>query len=80
MRSRIDLHVAAKLRFTAAGKITYPPDQSYGGESRPSGTFGPAALARGWADLIHQYAVNDAGHGALVGRVGSNTYAQAFLL
>ncbi|GAC1438011.1 MAG: hypothetical protein NVS1B11_34290 [Terriglobales bacterium] len=31
MRSRIDLHVAAKLRFTAAGKITYPPDQSYGG-------------------------------------------------
>jgi hypothetical protein len=78
--TNIDLRGGAKLRFTATGKITYPPDDSYKGKSRTSGTFGPDGLARGWADLIHQYAVTDAGHGALIGRIGSQDYAQAFLL
>ncbi len=45
-----------------------------------SGTFGPDGLSRGFADLLHQYAVGDAGHGALIGRVGPDTYAQAFLV
>jgi len=76
----IDVRGGAKLRFTATGKITYPADESYTGKTRTSGTFGPAGLARGWADLIHQYAVKDAGHGALIGRVGSDAYAQAFLV
>jgi len=70
----------AKLRFTATGQITYPSDNSYSGKSRTSGTFGPDGLPRGFADLIHQYAVNSAGHGALIGRVGSDTYVQAFLV
>ena len=78
--TKIDLHGGAKLRFTATGKITYPPDDSYEGKSRTSGTFGPDGLSRGWADLIHQYAVNDAGHGALIGRIGSDAYAQPFLV
>ena len=80
VETNIDLRGGAKLRFTAAGKITYLPDQSSGGKLRKSGTLGPAGLARGWADLVHQYAVNDDGHGALIGRLGSNTYAQAFLV
>jgi len=70
----------AKLRFTATGQITYPSDNSYSGKSRTSGTFGPDGLPRGFADLIHQYAVNSAGHGALIGRVGSDAYVQAFLV
>jgi hypothetical protein len=38
---------------------------------------GPVGLARGWADLIHQYAVKDAGHAALIGRIRSEEmYAQ----
>ena len=78
--TKIDLHGGAKLRFTATGKITYPPDDSYQGKSRTLGTFGPDGLPRGFADLLHQYAVNDAGHGALIGRVGSDSYAQAFLV
>jgi hypothetical protein len=78
--TKIDLHGGAKLRFTATGKITYPPDDSYEGKSRTLGTFGPDGLPRGFADLLHQYAVNDAGHGALIGRVGSDSYAQAFLV
>jgi hypothetical protein len=30
--------------------------------------------------LLHQYGVKDAGHGALIGRIGSESYAQAFLI
>jgi hypothetical protein len=78
--TNIDVRGGAKLRFTASGKITYPADTSYVGKTRTSGTFGPAGLPRNFADLIHQYAVRDAGHGALIGRIGSDAYAQAFLV
>jgi hypothetical protein len=78
--TNIDLHGGAKVRFTATGSITYPPDTSYSGRERTLGTFGPDGLPRNWADLIHQYAVGTAGHGALIGRVGSEAYTQAFLI
>ena len=78
--TNVDVRGGAKLRFTATGKITYPADTSYTGKARTSGTFGPDGLPRGWADLIHQYAVKDAGHGALIGRIGSDAYAQPFLV
>jgi len=78
--TKIDVHGGAKLRFTATGKITYPADQSYGGKLRTAGTFGPDGLPRGFADLVHQYAVGSAGHGALIGRIGSESFAQAFLV
>lgn len=78
--TNIDVRGGAKLRFTASGEITYPADQSYSGKTRTAGTFGPDGLARGFADLIHQYAVRDAGHGALIARIGSDAYAQAFLV
>src|ERR1700691_3423245 len=74
--TNIDVRGGAKLRFTATGQITYPADTSYTGRSRTLGTFGPDGLTRGWADLIHQYAVTDAGHGALIGRIGSEAYTQ----
>ncbi len=79
--TNIDLRGGAKLRFTATGNITYPAgDQSYESKSRTSGTFGPDGLSRGFADLLHGYAVGSAGHGALIGRIGSQDYAQAFLI
>jgi hypothetical protein len=78
--TNVDVHGGAKLRFTATGKITYQADTSYQGRMRTSGTFGPDGLPRGWADLVHQYAVKDAGHGALIGRIGSDAYAQPFLV
>jgi LssY C-terminus len=78
--TNIDVRGGAKLRFTATGEITYPADQSYSGKTRTAGTFGPDGLPRGFADLIHQYAVRDAGHGALIARIGSDAYAQAFLV
>jgi hypothetical protein len=78
--TNIDVRGGAKLRFTATGQVTYPADQSFSGRARTVGTFGPDGLKRGFADLIHQYAVGDAGHGALIGRIGSESFAQAFLI
>ena len=78
--TNVDVRGGAKLSFTADGKITYPADESYQGKARTLGTFGPDGLPRSWADLIHQYAVKDAGHGALIGRIGSDAYAQPFLV
>jgi hypothetical protein len=78
--TNIDLRGGAKVRFTATGQITYPADQSYSGKLHTAGTFGPDGLTRGFADLIHEYAVTNAGHGALIGRVGTADYAQGFLI
>jgi hypothetical protein len=78
--TNIDFRGGAKLRFTATGQITYPADQSLEGRTHTAGTFGPDGLPRGFADLIHQYAVGSAGHGALIARIGSELYSQAFLV
>lgn len=78
VNTNIDLRSGSKLHFSATGKLTYPADQSLKGRSRTSGTFGPAGLPRSWSDLVHQYPVTDAGHGALIGRIGSDAYAQPF--
>jgi hypothetical protein len=74
--TNIVVRQGAKLRFTAAGSITYPS----AGRGRTSGTSGPNGLSRGWSDLLHSYAVKDAGHGALIGRIGSEDYALPFLV
>ena len=72
--TKLDLRQGEKLRFTATGTITYPPDKKH-----PDGrTFGPEGLPRGFEDLIHEYAVPDSRHGALIARLGSNDGAQAF--
>jgi hypothetical protein len=76
----IALRGGAKLRFTATGSVTYPSDTSYSGKTHTQGTFGPDGLPRGFADLLHQYPVGSAGHGALIGMVGDSAYAQAFLV
>jgi LssY C-terminus len=78
--TKVDVRGGAMLRFTATGQITYPVDQSYSGKMRTAGTAGPDGLPRGFADLVHGYSVTSAGHGALVARIGSETYAQAFLV
>ncbi len=79
--SKVDVRGGAKLRFTGSGQITYPAsDEGLVGKSRTVGSFGPDGLARGFADLIHQYAVSSAGHGALIGRIGAEAYSQPFLI
>jgi len=74
--TKIDLRSGEKLRITATGTITYLPDKKH-----PDGrTFGPDGLERSFGDLIHDYAVPDAGHGSLVGRLGDSDAAQPFAI
>jgi hypothetical protein len=74
--TKIDLRSGEKFRITATGTITYPADKKH-----PDGrTFGPDGLTRGFGDLLHEYAVPDAGHGSLVGRLGDNDGAQPFAI
>ncbi|MGH9683520.1 MAG: LssY C-terminal domain-containing protein [Candidatus Acidiferrales bacterium] len=75
--TKVDLRADEKLTFAATGTITYPAADP----SKPQAqSFGPDGLARGWKDLIHEYAVPDAGHGALIARLGSTDAAQPFLI
>jgi hypothetical protein len=71
--TNIDLRAEEKLNITATGTVTYAAQ----GKSKEK-SFGPDGLSRGFTDLIHEYAVTDAGHGALIGRLGSGDAAQAF--
>jgi hypothetical protein len=74
--TKVDLRPGEKLRLAATGTVTYPADKKH-----PDGrTFGPEGLARGFGDLIHEYAVPDSGHGSLVARLGSADGAQAFAI
>jgi hypothetical protein len=72
----VDVRGGEKLRATGSGKLTYPP----AGKNPDERTFGPDGLPRGWADVIHDYAVPDANHGELIVRVGSGDAAQPFSL
>ncbi|MGA7840740.1 MAG: LssY C-terminal domain-containing protein [Candidatus Acidiferrales bacterium] len=72
--TKIDLRAGEKLRLAATGTITYPADKKH-----PDGrTFGPDGLPRGFGDLIHDYAVSNAGHGSLIARLGDDDVAQPF--
>jgi hypothetical protein len=73
----LDLRSGAKLRIAGSGTITYPAGKSSNSKAQ---SFGPDGLPRGWADLIRQYPVSNAGHGALIGRLGSSDAAQPFLI
>src|SRR5580700_1180042 len=74
--TRIDLRSGEKLQLTATGTITYPADKKH-----PDGrTFGPDGLARGFGDLIHEYAVSNANRGSLIGRLGDDNIAQPFAI
>ncbi|HEX4001848.1 MAG TPA: LssY C-terminal domain-containing protein [Candidatus Acidoferrales bacterium] len=75
--TNIDLRPGEKIHIAATGTLTYPAPDS----SKPAQSFGPDGLARGWKDLIHQYAVTDGGHGALIGRLGAaDAGGQPFLV
>jgi hypothetical protein len=68
--TKIDLQPGEKLRFVVTGEASYAHGQN----------FGPDGLPRNWRDLVHQYAVPDGGHGALIARLGSEDAAQPFLV
>jgi LssY C-terminus len=70
--SKIDVRGGETIKITATGTITYTDSK---GKVK---TFGPAGIQRGMADLIHEYAVPNGGHGELIGRLGNGSAGDAF--
>ena len=66
----IDLRAGDSLQFTITGSLDLGAGKS----------AGPQGAQRGFRDLIKSYPVNEAGLGALIGRVGSNDAAAPFLI
>lgn len=68
--TKIDLRAQDEVKFTASGELTL---------ANRSKT-GPAGANRGFRDMIRTYPVNDAGQGALIGRIGDSSAAVPFLI
>jgi hypothetical protein len=67
----IALEPGQRIVVTAEGKLRY---------SDAKADNGPEGLTRGFKDLIRILPLNDAGRGALIGRIGDPDIAQPFLL
>lgn len=67
----VTLEPGQKVVFTAEGKLRY---------SDAKEANGPEGLARGFKDLIRILPLNEAGRGALIGRIGDPDVAQPFLI
>ncbi len=67
----VEVQPGDSLHITATGQT------EYSGARQPNG---PAGLPRGFADLLRMLPVNDAGRGALVGRIGSSAAARPFFI
>jgi LssY C-terminus len=68
--TKIDLHPGEKLRLEATGMVGYHRGKE----------FGPDGQRRGFGDVVRNYALPDAGHGALIARVGSGEGVQPMLI
>lgn len=68
--TNIDLRAGEKLRITAEGSAAYTQGKS----------FGPAGLPRSVVDVVHEYAVPEGAHGAVIAELGSGPAALPFLV
>ena len=69
--SGIDIHAGEHVLITATGKLRY---------SDANEDNGPEGLGRGFRDLLRVLPFNEAGRGALIGRIGDKDTAQPFLI
>lgn len=67
----ITLEPGQRICFTAEGKLRY---------SDAKADSGPEGLTRNFKDLIRILPNNDAGRGAVIGRIGDADYAQPFII
>jgi hypothetical protein len=67
----IDVNPGERLLFSTTGYLRYADAKS---DNSPDG------LARGFKDLLRILPFNDAGRGALIGRIGENDIADPFLI
>ena len=66
----IDLKAGDTVHISATGTVQFAGAKQ----------SGPDGLARGWLDLVRVLPVNEAGRGALVGRIGASDAARPFLI
>jgi hypothetical protein len=69
--TNIDLQAGEDVLISATGTLRYADAKA---------DNGPEGLARGYKDLIRVLPFNDAGRGALIGRIGDADIAQPFLI
>jgi hypothetical protein len=69
--SGIDVQAGEHILITATGKLRYADAKD---------DNGPDGLSRGFKDLLRVLPFNDAGRGALIGRIGDKDIAQPFLI
>lgn len=67
----LDVQPGDLLLFESSGELKYSD------ATQPNG---PDGLPRGWRDLIRTFPVNDAGRGAVVGRINQNEASRPFLI
>ena len=65
----VDLNAGDSVTINASGTISF-----LGRDNSPDGA------QRGWSDLVKAYPVNEAGRGALIGRIGNTETAAVFLV
>jgi hypothetical protein len=69
--TKIELKPGERLIFAASGSLRCPGQQD---------DNGPNGLNRGYRDLLRNLPFNNAGRGALIGRIGEADVAQPFLI
>jgi LssY-like putative type I secretion system component LssY len=67
----LDVHTGEHLVATATGNLRYADQQT---------DTAPAGIARGFKDLLRILPFNEAGRGAVIGRIGDNDTSQPFLI
>ncbi len=66
----VDIRAGDQIEFTATGSMTVSQGRKVGAQG----------LARGFRDVLKAYPVNEAGQGALIGRIGNADTAIPFLV
>ena len=69
--SGVEFKAGDTIKVTATGQLQY---------SNAKQANGPEGLPRGFSDLVRVFQLNDAGRGALIGRVGTSDAARPFLI
>jgi hypothetical protein len=68
--TKLDVRAQDEITLTGTGSLTSGTNQK----------VTPAGVRRGFKDMLKTYPVNGSGLGALIGRVGDNASAKAFLI